>query len=149
MEDKSFSVKLKLLENYLFEVDFGDFGNVITDEPEPLGGGEGPNPVRMLAASIANCLAASLLFSIRKFKEDPGTISAEISGTLERVEGKWRAPRMAVNLHLGNSQGSIPHIERALKTFEDFCIVKQSVRSGIEVDVSVFDSTGTELAIEP
>jgi uncharacterized OsmC-like protein len=61
MEEKTFSVKLKLLEKYLFEIDFGEFGKFMTDEPTPLGDGEGPVPSALLAASVANCLAASLL----------------------------------------------------------------------------------------
>lgn len=66
-----FSVKLELLENYIFKVDFGDFGDILTDEPAPLGNGEGPNPSRLIAAGVANCLCASLLFALRKFKDSP------------------------------------------------------------------------------
>lgn len=142
MENTSFSVELKLLENYLFQIDFGDFGNLITDEPEPLGSGDGPNPVRLLAASVANCLAASLLFAIRKYKEDPGEVSATVGGELQRVEGRWRVEKMTVHIHLGNEASAIPHLERALDQFEDFCIVTQSVRNGIAVEVTVEDSDG-------
>lgn len=53
MEEKSFTVNLRLLENYLFEIDFGEFGNIMTDEAPPLGAGEGPSPSAMLAASVA------------------------------------------------------------------------------------------------
>jgi hypothetical protein len=42
----------------------------LTDEPPPLGQGAGPNPSRLLAASVANCLSASLLFALRKFNPD-------------------------------------------------------------------------------
>jgi len=138
----SFSVKLTLLENYLFQIDFGEYGNLITDEPEPLGSGEGPNPIRLLAASVVNCLAASLMFAIRKFKEEPGEIFAEITGNLERVDGRWRAQRLAVTLRLGKNADDISHMERALAQFEDFCIVTQSVRHGIAVNVRVFDRSG-------
>jgi hypothetical protein len=44
MDDSQFTISLKRIENFLFQIDFGAFGNVLTDEPEPLGGGEGPNP---------------------------------------------------------------------------------------------------------
>ncbi|MGQ4277134.1 hypothetical protein ACQ5ES_08825 [Pseudidiomarina sp. E22-M8] len=40
MENPTFGVKLELLDNYKFEMDFGDFGRIITDEPEPLGASE-------------------------------------------------------------------------------------------------------------
>lgn len=145
MSGKAFEVKLKLLENYLFQIDFGEFGNILTDEPEPLGDGEGPNPMRMLAASVANCLAASLMFAIRKFKEEPGEVTATVTGEPVRVDGRWRVEHMQVSIHLGNEAGDIEHLQRAIDQFEDFCVVTQSVREGIEVDVSVYDSKSVKV----
>ena len=98
----SFSVTMKVLKNYSFQIDFGDYGNIISDEPEPLGGGEGPNPVRLLAASVANCLAASLMFAIRKYKEDPGDVSAEISGEYLRKCGEGRKNEMTLRCENGS-----------------------------------------------
>lgn len=147
MSEPSFSVKMKLLENYIFQIDFGDFGNIITDEPSPMGSDEGPNPVRLLAASVANCLAASLLFAIRKYKQEPGEVSAEVTGQTERVDGRWRVTSMAVHLKLGNKADSIDKLQDALNKFEDFCVVTQSVRAGIPVEVSVEDSEGKALTI--
>lgn len=140
MSEQSFTVKLKLLENYLFQIDFAEMGNIMTDEPEPLGDGEGPNPVRLLAASVANCLAASLMFSLRKFKQEPGEVTAEVSGEMLRKDGRLRVEGLKVDIHLGNSADQLEHLQRALEQFEDFCVVTQSVREGIAVDVNVFDS---------
>lgn len=141
-DEKTFSVKLELLENYMFKVDFGDFGDIITDEPEPLGNSEGPNPGRLLAAAVANCLAASLMFAIRKFKEDPGQVRAEVSATMARIDGLWRIPKIHVQLELGNTAEAITHLPHVLEQFEKFCIVTQSVRNGIDVAVQVTDSSG-------
>lgn len=145
MSTDSFRVHLKLIENYLFEVDFGDAGIILTDEPEPLGGGEGPNPSALLATSVANCLAASLMFAVRKFKGEPGMVEAEVSGQMARVEGRLRIEQMSVTLHLGSAAEELPQIERVLDQFEQFCVVTQSVKRGIEVDVSVLDSRGKTL----
>lgn len=146
MSDHSqFSLKLSLLNDYQFLVDFGDMGQLHTDEPAPLGSGDGPNPSRLLGAAIANCLAASLLFAIRKFKEDPGTLTVDVSGEMERQNGRLRISSVKVNLYLGNESAAIPHIQRALAQFEDFCVVTQSVRQGIPVAVEVFDSNGQQL----
>ncbi|MEZ4325436.1 MAG: OsmC family protein [Polyangiales bacterium] len=141
-ENQTFTVSLELIENYRFQVDFGDFGQLLTDEPAPLGDGQGPNPGRLLAASVANCLAASLLFAVRKYKEEPGKVRAEVTGTMARVEGRQRITHMAVQLTLGNAAANIPHLERVLAQFEDFCVVTQSVRRGVEVAVTVVDSEG-------
>lgn len=137
-----FSVSLTLLDGYRFEVDFGGTGTLITDEPEPLGTNTGPNPSRLLAAAAANCLAASLSFAIRKFKEDPGKVSATVEGHMARRNGRWRIDHLEVRLQLGQVSSDIPHLQRALSQFEDFCVVTQSVREGFPVTVQVFDGAG-------
>lgn len=142
MESKTFSVRMKLLENYLFEVDFGEFGNVMTDEPPPLGDGEGPNPSAMLAASVANCMSASLLFALRKYKNDPGELKASVTGTVERVEKYLRVTQLSVDITLGKQRAQLSDIDKALEQFENFCVVTQSVRHGIPVSVVVRDSEG-------
>lgn len=148
MSDHSqFSLKLSLLNDYQFLVDFGDMGQLNTDEPAPLGSGDGPNPSRLLGAAIANCLAASLLFAIRKFKEDPGTLNVNVTGEMERQNGRLRISAVKVSLQLGNPSETIPHIERALAQFEDFCVVTQSVRQGIPVTVEVLDGNGKMLEV--
>ncbi|RMH38064.1 MAG: OsmC family peroxiredoxin, partial [Gammaproteobacteria bacterium] len=116
-----FAVSLRLLKDYKFEVDFGDFGQLITDEPPPLGEGAGPNPARLLAAAVTNCLGASLLFAIRKFKGEIQTLTAEVQGHLERIDGRWRIPEMHVRIQLPEGIESLPHLDRALSQFEDFC----------------------------
>lgn len=141
-EQPQFSVELRLLDGYKFEIDFGDAGQLLSDEPPPLGEGTGPNPSSLLAAAVANCLAASLLFSVRKFKEEPGQVKAVVHGELERQEGRWRIGKLQVELQLGTDASTLPHLERALSQFENFCVVTQSVRQGIEVSVQVRDNQG-------
>ncbi|MGM0480332.1 MAG: OsmC family protein [Pseudomonadota bacterium] len=140
-----FSLSLELINDYKFTVDFGGFGELITDEPKPAGGGEGPNPSRMLAASVANCLAASLLFALRKYDNDPGKVTADIEGQVERVEGRWRVTEIEVKLYLGKQQDCFEQLQTALDSFEDFCVVTQSVRNGVDVKVDVYDSNNTRL----
>lgn len=147
-DEKTFSVKIELIENYMFKIDFGDFGDVISDEPEPLGNGEGPNPGRLLAAAVANCLAASLIFAIRKFKEDPGHVQGTVTGIMSRAEGRYRIETINVKLQLGNTAENITHLEKVLSQFEDFCIVTQSVRAGIKVGVEITDGNGTVIKAE-
>jgi|SRR5690554_4681794 len=145
MENPAFEVKLELIDNYKFQVDFGEFGQLITDEHEPVGNGEGPGPSDLLAAAVANCLAASLMFAIRKFKGDPGKVTAKVQGDMKRVDGRLRINRMQVELNLGNAAADIDKLERVLEQFENFCVVTQSVRSGIDVDVTVLDNNGQVL----
>ena len=71
------SVTITRQSGYQFLVDFGEtLPQLLADEPAPLGQGTGPAPDHMLLAAVANCLSASLLFSLQKFKQDPGTLVA-------------------------------------------------------------------------
>lgn len=131
--------------DYEFRVRFDGTAipDIITDETAPLGGEAGPNPGRMLVAAVANCLSASLLFALRKFKNAPDKLVTKARATLERNEhGRLRVTRIQVALQLAEPTAALEHIERALAQFEDFCIVTESVRQGVTVDVSVRDATG-------
>ena len=85
--DLKFEVEVEQEENFGFVVDFGVDGVPVleTDEPEPLGEGQGPNPARLLAAAVGNCLAASLLFCLRKRKMEPEGIRAVVTGTMTEI----------------------------------------------------------------
>lgn len=141
-DQEGFSVSMKLLENYLFQADFGDFGRILTDEGEPLGDGEGPTPAHMLATAVLNCLCASLLFAVRKYKGDPGEITATVHGKSSRVDGRLRIEELHCDIHLANDAAVLPNIEKALSQFEGFCTITQSVRHGITVHTKVYDKDG-------
>lgn len=68
------SVDLVQQDGYRFEarLDNPAIPVLVTDEQPPLGTDSGPNPSRLLCTAIANCLSASLLFALRKFKNEPG-----------------------------------------------------------------------------
>lgn len=145
MTEAPIRITLRQQKDFRFEVDFEgtEIEPLFTDEPPPLGGGTGPNPARLLGAAVANCLAASLLFALRKFGNDPAQTQATCTLAPERnAQGRWRIPRMAVEIQLGAAWDHLKHADRALAQFEDFCIVTQSVRGGIDVQVRVVDSTG-------
>lgn len=146
-DQQKFTIKLTQQNDYQFVVDFGGaVPELLTDETAPLGREGGPDPARMLGAAVANCLAASLLFSMRKFKNKPEPLTAAVTVTLQRNEqGRFRIADIEVELDLGVPQEQIVQLERILAQFEEFCIVTQSVRSGVPVKVSVFDSVKQRL----
>lgn len=148
--EQSFGITLEQVSDYEFRVRFDDtpIPDLITDETAPLGGNAGPNPSRMMATAVANCLAASLLFALRKYKNAPGTMGAKAKLTLTRNEhGRLRITHIGVDLQLADKAEVYEHLDRVLAQFEDFCIVTQSVRQGIKVDVSVHDGDGKLLPI--
>ena len=131
-------------EKYKFLVDFGEnIPQAIADEPPPLGNGAGPSAERLLAAAIANCLCASLVFAINKFRGDPGHMSATATCETARNENnRLRVTHVKVDITLGAKPEELPHLDRALAQFEEFCTVSQSVRAGIPFAVSVRASDG-------
>lgn len=147
-EEQSIELTLEQVTDYEFRLRFDDTDapDLLTDEPAPLGHGAGPNPSRLLLAAVANCLSASLLFSLRKFKNDPGQLTAHARAALARNEhGRWRVKRIDVELTMAAAAGSLEHLDRLLAQFEDFCVVTESVRQGIEVQVRVRDGSGVQL----
>jgi len=143
-DTQQFSFTLEQQEDYAFLIRFDqDIPPLLTDEPPPLGRDAGPNPSRLLAASVANCLSASLLFALRKFKNNPGPIVTVVTAHMERNEAKrLRVGSVDVMIQVDSPADSLEHLDRVLDQFEDFCVVTQSVRSGFPVHVSVRDGTG-------
>lgn len=148
VSENRFTVELMQQADYRFEVRFDHpaVPPLITDEPPPLGGDAGPNPARLLGAAVANCLAASLLFSLRKFRNDAQPLRAAATVSLVRnAQNRLRIGRIAVDLRLAAAAADMRALDRVLAQFEDFCIVTQSVRAGITIDVRVFDRHGALL----
>lgn len=145
---KTFTLELTQIENYQFEVRFDNpaVPSLRTDESAPLGSDTGPNPSQLLVASVANCLSASLLFAMRKFKNEPGPIRTTATATLARNEAnRLRITGVAATLQIALVRSDIHMAERILDQFEDFCVVTQSVRAAIPVTVRVLDRDGAVL----
>jgi hypothetical protein len=60
-------------------------------------------------------------------------------------KGRLRIGRFDVTIRLAENAAALPHLERCLAQFEDFCVVTESVRHGIAVGVKVVDASGGEL----
>lgn len=147
MSDRPFTVSLTLDRDYRFSVDFEQPGvpELIVDEPPTLGSGTGPNPVRLLAGAVGNCLGSSLLYCLRKARIDVAGLHIQVQGTTTRDErGRLRVADLQVRLHPAFPVEPPERYQRCLEIFEDFCIVTQSVRNGISVDVSVEKEIASE-----
>lgn len=147
MSEAPISIRLTQRQDYQFDTHFGGtIADLRADEPPPLGAGSGPSPMQLLCAAVGNCLAASLLFALRKFKQSPEPIACEVSAETGRnAQNRLRVASMTVRLTLGVPGSSLAHLDRVLATFEDFCTVTGSVKAGFPVEVAVFDSLGRAL----
>lgn len=140
MDLTPFAIQLTLEQGYEFRVDFGPDGPppIRVDELPPLGTGEGPNPARMLGVAVAHCLSASLLFCLRRYKIEVREMRSRVEGTLVRNEkGRIRVGSLRVTLDPTLTPAERHQAARCLETFEDYCIVTQSVRHGLEVAVEI------------
>jgi uncharacterized OsmC-like protein len=144
-EHNTFSLSVELLEDFVFKVDFDEFGYIITDEAPPLGEGEGPNPARLVGAAVANCLCASFLFALKKKKQVLPSIDAAVEGKLGKVDGFWRIVSINVAITADTDAVDKEMLETALQQFEDFCIVTQSIRQGIPIQVELKNQHGQNL----
>ena len=147
MSDKQILVHLTQEKDYRFQIAFDDGVPELTvDEPPPLGSATGPSPVQLLTAAVGSCLSDSLLFALRKFKQNPEPMRCEVQADVGRnPEGRMRVLRMKAVLTLGVAADQLEHLQRALDQFEEFCTVTQSVRQGIPVTVEVYDASGVRV----
>lgn len=147
MNETAPRVVLRQQQDFQFAIDFGTGQPpLIGDEHPPLGQGQGPTPVQLLAAAVGNCLSDSLLFALRKFKQAPEPIRCEVAAEIGRnAENRLRVLGLDVVLTLGVPAAGLQHLDRVLEQFEGFCTVGASVAQGIPLHVSVFDASGQQL----
>ena len=106
-------------------------------EPPPLGQDAAPNPAQILASAIGDCLSASLVFCLKRRGVVVSGLRSEVRVQLVRNDQKrLRIGKVDVAIH---PKDPIPDdvLDACLQTFEDFCVVTQSVREGIDIKVDV------------
>jgi organic hydroperoxide reductase OsmC/OhrA len=142
----TFSLHVEQINGFEFRVKFDkdQFAPLLLDEPAPLGHDTAPNAARILAAAIGNCLSASLLFCLQRAKITAPSVSADVNVEIVRNEARrLRVGKVNVTLHT-NLPPDDPALAGCLSSFEDFCIVTQSVRQGIDVAVHVGAGRATD-----
>lgn len=148
MSEAHVSVDVAQQARFCFEVVFAGttLAPVLTDEPPPLGDGRGPNPIRLLAAAVATCLAASLLFALEKQHVDPQPIAAHIDVDMVQNEaGRVRVGAMSVRLSIGKTWADLAVATRVLDQFDAYCVLTESLREGIPVSIDLCDVNGAVL----
>ena len=130
---------LKRANGYRFEASFDEWdGKVVMDEPAPLGNAEGANAAVLLSSAVGHCLCASLLFCMGKAHGEVKDLSADVETRLARNErGRWRIEGIKVDLKAAVDHENNKKTERCRELYEDFCIVTNSVKQGIKVDVNL------------
>jgi uncharacterized OsmC-like protein len=145
MTESAFTLELEHVAGYEFRLKFDaeSLGELTLDEPPPLGEQHGPNASRLLAAAAANCLAASMLFCLHKARVEVAGLRTRVTTEYRRNErGRLRIGRVRVSIALGVSAADTARLTRCAQLFEDYCVVTQSVRAGLPVEVEVRSADG-------
>jgi organic hydroperoxide reductase OsmC/OhrA len=142
-ESREHRVDLRLVRGYEFVATFTDgtgLESMVFDEPPPLGEGSGPNAAAVLAAAVGNCLSASLAFCLRKVRLEPVDLTATAVAHVTRNEqGRFRVSGIEVELVPELRDEDPARFDRCERLFEDFCVVTESVRRGIPVNVKILN----------
>ena len=146
VQQTKFVIELELIDKLQFNVKFDlpDASDLLMDEPPDFGGsGLGPNASRAIAAGVSNCLSASLVFCLRKARADVKGMKAIVEGTVGREEGLLRLQKIDVKLYpkLG-TKDDLDKLERCKGLFEKYCIVTESIRKGLPVNIDVVPEIG-------
>jgi uncharacterized OsmC-like protein len=133
-----FTVRVERTGGYEFRVRFDKehYPELVMDEPAPLGRDSAPNAARVLAAAVGNCLSASLVFCLARAKVEVLGLTSRVRVELVRNEARrLRIGKIEVTLEPELDDPRV--LADCARVFEDFCLVTQSVRSGIDVRVQV------------
>ncbi len=148
MADGQFTISMEQLNDFEFKVKFDDGKELLMDEPEPIGSGQGPNPTRLISAAIGYCLSGSLFFALQKARVDTKILKTTVTTQVTRSEkGRLRisGSKVSINAELDQSENTINRRQKSLELFEDFCVATQSIRNGFDVEVEVIDQNGKKI----
>ncbi len=135
-------VGIKLEEQMIFRCDLGSMevkdcyiDETHKEEVDMLG----PNPSRMLGMAILGCLSASFIFCLKKRELSLDELKAEAEVIIAKNQkGFWRVKTINVNIDtVITDPNARKRADQCKKMFEQYCVVTQAVRDGIDVNVDV------------
>jgi hypothetical protein len=140
MEEKGLALTLDLQQGYQFLVDFRREGipSLLMDEPPPLGGG---SRLECLQAPRGGGRELSqrqrALLSPQSADPREGDAHPVQASFLRNPQGRLRIGGIEVKIQPEVAPEHRERMGRCLELFEEFCVVTQSVRNGIDVKVEV------------
>jgi uncharacterized OsmC-like protein len=141
-EEMKTEVGLKLHKEMIFKCELGEMkveDCYIDEEHQREADMWGPNPSRMLGMAVLGCLSASFIFCLKKKDFTIKDLDATATVTVGRNEkGFWRVKKIDVDIKPKIDTPEMrKRADRCKKFFEDYCIVTQAVREGINIEVNL------------
>jgi organic hydroperoxide reductase OsmC/OhrA len=134
-------VALEQVEKYRFTVAFAEapFPGLTVDEPPPVGGDAGPNPVQSLAMAIGHCMSSTLVNTLERAHVPVRPISTTVRATVGVNErGRRRVRKLEVEIHTQPiDEADRARFDHCVEIFADFCTVSGAVREGVPIESRV------------
>ena len=141
----SFEIELSKTGPMEFTTKFDrNYPDLYFDEPHRSGGNDKyPNASRILTASVANCLSASLTFCLAKTRIDIPDLRISCKATcyIERNEiNRLRVKKIDIQIFPKSenfNENLVLALTRCKDRFAEYCVVSQSVKEGFDVNFTV------------
>lgn len=134
-------LELDQVEKYVFTVVFADapFPSLTVDEPPPVGGDRGPNPVQVLAMAVGHCMSSTLVNTLERAHVRATPLRTTVRATVGTNEkGRRRVRRLRVDIATQPvDEADRSRFDHCVEIFPDFCTVSGAVREGIPIDHTV------------
>jgi len=142
-------VELDFLDGCRFEASFRTReGELLMEEPTPLGPGHGPEAVSLFTASSTYCMASSLNYYLAKARVVPQELSAKGHVEMRLTDDMFRRiAKLDIDIDIVVTEKERKRLMRALERFTDLCIITESVKGSFPINVRVHHPWGTHLAV--
>lgn len=136
-------VGIRLEEDMIFKCDLGqiNMNNLFIDEQHKKTKDKiGPNPSKLLALSVLACMGASFAYCLQKYNISLSDFEGKAYITSTRNEkGFWRIKKISIDLRPKIDNPKIrKKADECKKFFEQFCIISESLKEGIEINTDLF-----------
>ena len=142
VEELKTKVGLKQQEEMIFKCDLGQLKmqDLYIDEKHKQETERiGPSPIKLLALSILGCLAASFTFCLQKKNFILSDLEGKAEVTIARNDkGFWRVKKIDIIIIPKVDDPKMrKRVDQCRKFFEQYCIISESLRNGIDLDVNL------------
>jgi len=142
-------VELDHLDGCRFDVSYRTRdGELLMEEPAPMGPGHGPEAVSAFVASATYCMASSLNYYLAKARVVPEELSAKGHVEMRLTEDMFRRiDRLDIDIHIVVTEKEKKRLMRALERFTRLCIITESIKGSFPINVRVRHPWGVHLAV--
>jgi uncharacterized OsmC-like protein len=135
-------VSISLEEEMIFKCDFGQvkMKDLFIDEQHKKSQEKiGPNPSKLLALSLLGCMSASFAFCLQKRDFSLSDFKGKaLIKSKRNAKGFWRIKEIKLELYPKIDTPKMrERADQCQKFFEQFCIISESIRDGIEITTNL------------